>query len=214
MNTTPNMSPTTVTVIGGSRGTGALVATRAQSLGRGVRIVSRSGGPGPQHVAADATDIDAVRSAIRGSDAVVVVVGAPGRDRSGVRAAVTAATVRAMNAEGVRRLVVQSSFGIADSADLLPFVTKRIIVPLFLRRAFDDHEAQEELVRASRLDWTIVRPAYLTDKPATGRPIDIASGQEGAMSPKVSRHDVARRIVELLDDSQSVHRTITLGTPR
>lgn len=216
-STEPGASPTRtsdITVIGASKGTGALIAAHAQRAGRSVRTVSRSPGSGTLHLAADGSDVHAVQRAIRGSGAVIVAVGAHRRDRTPIRTRVTRATIEAMRAEGITRLIVQSSFGVAESADLLPFVTKRLIVPLFLRNVFADHEGQEALVRASGLDWTIVRPGYLTDAPPTGRPVDIPRGAEAGMSPKVSRADVARRIVEILEDPSTYRQALTLGTPR
>lgn len=217
----PRITPTTpptrindITVIGASKGTGALVAAHARHAGLSVRTVSRSPGSGPGHVATDASDVPAVRRAIRGSGAVVVTVGADRRDKTPIRTRVTHSTIEAMHAEGITRLIVQSSFGVGESADLLPFVTKRIVVPLFLRNVFADHETQEALVRASDLDWTIMRPGYLSDAPPTGGPVEIPRGAEGDMSPNVSRADVARRIVDVLDDPSTYGRALTLGTPR
>src|SRR5665647_3946232 len=73
-----------ITVVGGSRGTGALVAQQAAAAGHEVRTVSRSLGAsiaGVEQVALDATDAVALQPAVRGADAVIVTVGARGRDR-------------------------------------------------------------------------------------------------------------------------------------
>jgi hypothetical protein len=37
------------------------------------------------------------------------------------------------------------------------------------RKVYEDKDRQEEAIRASALDWTIVRPTVLNDKPARGR---------------------------------------------
>src|SRR5665647_1303719 len=68
-----------ITVVGGSRGTGALVAQQAAAAGHEVRTVSRSLGAsiaGVEQVALDATDAVALQPAVRGADAVIVTVGA------------------------------------------------------------------------------------------------------------------------------------------
>ncbi|MFV0433060.1 MAG: NAD(P)H-binding protein, partial [Leucobacter sp.] len=76
----------TLAVIGASRGTGALTAHLAGSAGATVRAVSRSPGArgaGLTAVLGDATDPDTLSRAIAGCDTVIIMVGAPGRDRSG-----------------------------------------------------------------------------------------------------------------------------------
>ena len=72
-----------ITVIGGSRGTGALVAQQAAAAGDEVRTVSwslASPNAGVEQVALDATDADAMQPTGRGADAVIVTVGARARE--------------------------------------------------------------------------------------------------------------------------------------
>lgn len=64
-----------------------------------------------------------------------------------------------MEKAGVRRLICQSSLGIVESRADLGFLTKYMIVPIFLRLAFGDHEGKETVVKQSALDWTIIRPS-------------------------------------------------------
>jgi putative NADH-flavin reductase len=74
-----------------------------------------------------------------------------------------------MERKEVRRFVSLSSMGVGDSRSNLGFVTKFIIVPIFLRHAFADHAKQESVIRLSSLDWIIVRPPRLKDSPRTGQ---------------------------------------------
>jgi putative NADH-flavin reductase len=54
-----------------------------------------------------------------------------------------------------------------------------------------DHEAQEALLQDSDLDWTAVRPPFLTDGPRTGRFAYGFGNDEPGLTMKVSRADVA-----------------------
>ena len=70
---------------------------------------------------------------------------------------------------------------------------------LLLRPAYADHQEQERLVRASGLDWTIVRPAAFTDGPAG----DYVHGfprptRPGVSHLKIARIDVARFMLDQL----------------
>jgi len=98
----------------------------------------------------------------------------------------------------VSRLIWISSHGVGDSRGQSGFVFERIFVPLRLRAEFTDKERQEALVSASDLDWTIVRPARLTNGPVTGRlralprlPISIRDS--------VSRADIAEFVLTELE---------------
>lgn len=201
-----------ITVIGGSRGTGALVVQHAVAAGHTVRSVSRSGGaaPGAEHLALDATDANALRSAVHGADAVIVTVGGTGRQAP--RAGVTQAVIEAMRAEGVRRLLVQSSYGVGDSFDGMPFVVKRIVVPLLLKHALADHAVQEQLVADSGLDWTVLRPGGLTNEPATGRvKLGPSAGGPGILG-RVSREAVAALLLSSIDDPATYGHAFTIAS--
>lgn len=151
---------------------------------------------------------------LHGADAVLILVGAPGRDRSGLRAAVTRAALTAMESEGVRRLVALSSLGIGDSAWRLDPVTRRLIFPLLLPGAVADHTAQEQQVTASGLDWTILRPGYLGDGDRDPRFAAVESSDPRRLGAKVTRRDVAAFALDALEDPGTVGRSYVLGTRR
>ena len=83
-------------------------------------------------------------------------------DKTMLRANGTKNIIRAMETTGVQRFICQSSAGVGDSSDTLPFLMNYLIVPFLLRRAFADHEIQENYIKESQLDWVIARPAALT----------------------------------------------------
>jgi putative NADH-flavin reductase len=136
-------------------------------------------------------DSTAVRSAVPGHDAVVSAlgVGVPLRHDPDVIAGVRN-IISAMQTHGARRLIYLSFIGVRESRSAVGPVL-RYIAPIPLRHEIADHEAKEALVRASGLDWTIVRPPKLTNGARTGK---YRTG-EGITTwkpvPMVSRADVA-----------------------
>ena len=76
------------------------------------------------------------------------------------------ALIGAMTRSGVRRLVCISALGVGDSHGHGGFFFDRLFQPLLLRNASKDKERQEAAIRASSLDWVIVRPGALNDEPA------------------------------------------------
>ena len=156
------------------------------------------------HRAGDVLDAAAVQAAIAGHDAVMVALGA-GR-KGAVRAAGTRNVIAGMTRHGLRRLVCASTLGVGDSYPALNFFWKRIMFGLLLRDAFADHQAQEDAIRESGLDWVIVRPGAYTDGPATGVYKSGFAPAEKNIALKISRADVARFMLEQLTGTTWLRR--------
>lgn len=201
-----------LTVVGGSRGTGAHLARRALAAGNEVTVLSRSGGApdGARVVTGDATDTEVVRRAVEGADAVVVTVGgARGVRRQ--RAAVTETVVQAMRATDAHRVVVQSSLGAGGSGSLMPLPV-RLLMKALLAPALADHDAQERVITGSGLDWTVVRPTGLTDRPGTGSWRTLEVGDDGYLGGTVPREDLAALLLEVAGDLGTVGRAIGVSS--
>jgi putative NADH-flavin reductase len=201
-----------ILIFGSTGGTGRELVTQALDAGYEVTAFARNPArlddiaqENLHKVRGDVLDSAAVESAVGGHDAVLCAIGA-GAGRTTLREAGTRAIVRAMEKAGVRRLICQSSMGIGDSRTNLGFLTKYVIVPVFLRHAFADHERQEAVVRESDLDWTIVRPPHLKDGPRTGRYRHGFSPTDAAIEGKISRADVADFMLSQLTDDAYIRK--------
>lgn len=155
-------------------------------------------------VAGDVMNPVSVDSAIPGHDVVLVVLGA-GR-KGGVRATGTRNVIQAMKAHDMKRLICQSSLGVGDSRINLNFFWKYIMFGLLLRPAYADHELQEQYVRKSELDWTIVRPGAFTDGARTGEYRHGIFAVEDRPALKISRADVAEFLLKQLADLRYLHQ--------
>jgi uncharacterized protein YbjT (DUF2867 family) len=87
--------------------------------------------------------------------------------------------------------------GAGDSRGHGGFLYDRLFLPLLLRSVYKDKDRQEEVIRASSLDWIIVRGTMLTDDVARGsvRAITDLAGFHGG---RIARADVARFVVDQL----------------
>jgi putative NADH-flavin reductase len=65
----------------------------------------------------------------------------------------------------------------------------------------------EDIVRESGLDWTIVRPPRLTNKPLTGR-YRTAHNQNLRGGMSISRADVAQLMLHLLHQADTIKEVI------
>jgi uncharacterized protein YbjT (DUF2867 family) len=121
-----------------------------------------------------------------------------------VEVAGTVQILAAMQAQGVRRLIAVTSMGVGDSIGQVPAFF-RVLMRLTLKQIMAAKEEQETLIRASGLDWTIVRPGGLTDGAPTGQ---YQSGTDRAIkATRVARADVAEFVVRQLNDQQYLHQT-------
>ena len=204
-------------IFGSTGGTGRQLVEQALVQGHAVTAFARDPAKvDVEHanlrvVQGDAMDFASVEHAMQGQEAVLSALGLPASNKSMVRADGTRNIIRAMEKEGVRRLVCQTSLGYGDSRDILPFHMKYIIVPLILRNAFADHELQEHHIRQSSLDWIIVRPGTLTNGDLTCAYRHGFAATDKGLKIKISRADVAEFMLRQLADDTYLHGTPSIS---
>jgi putative NADH-flavin reductase len=202
-----------IIVFGSTGGTGRELLRQSLERGHIVTAFARNpdrieatGHANLRVIGGDVLNSSAVESAVSGQEAVLITIGAGAR-RTTVREDGTRIIVAAMEKAGVKRLLCLSSLGVGDSRSNLPFFTRYIVVGVFLRHAFADHERQEAVIKQSSLDWTIARPPHLTVGPRTGtyRHGFPTTGKQ--RNAKLSRADVADFMVKQLTDDTYFHQT-------
>jgi len=205
--------PTKILVLGATGGTGRLIVQQALAQGYEVTAMVRSAEKGRELVGAklvigDARDEAALRQALTGQDAVVSALGTPASPRKEVTLLSTAtqALVSAMQAERVPRLVAITGMGAGDSVGHGGFVFDHLIYPLLLRNVYADKNRQEAIVRDSGLDWVLVRPAVLNDKPgrASPRALENLTGFHGGT---IARADVASFVLDQVNSDGWLRRS-------
>jgi len=156
-------------------------------------------------VQGDVMDLPSVEKAVQGQDAVLCSLGAGAKGM--VRSMGTKNIIRAMEKAGVRRFVCQSSLGVGDSWGNLDLFWKYIMFRGILRQAYADHVSQEDHVRQSDTDWTIVRPAAFTDGNRTGEYRHGFPGNDKTTKLKISRADVADFMLKQLRHDEYLRKT-------
>jgi putative NADH-flavin reductase len=161
-------------------------------------------------VAGDVREGDALSSAVRGQDVVISLIGAGDSFKpNGVIAASAPRIVHAMEREGVRRLIFTSGFGVGETYRDAPLPLK-IFARLLLKDIYRDKAAGEVAIRASKLDWTIVYPTGMNDKPARGT---YRAGERLKLRgfAFISRADVADFLVKQVDDASYIRRSVVIS---
>ncbi|RZB16702.1 SDR family oxidoreductase [Streptomyces sp. F001] len=208
-------------VIFGANGpTGRLATEQALAEGHSVTAVTRRpdafplSGAALRVVGADIMDAEAVDRAVAGHDAVISTVGVPyTKEPVTVYSEGTANVVKAMQSHGIRRLVCVSSIGVNyEDAPGEAFIFRKLIVPVLLkmgRPLYDDAARMEEIVRASDLDWTVIRPAGLFDGTTTTDYVVSKTRHPGWFT---SRKDLADALVREGVDHRNVGAVVEVIT--
>ena len=222
-----------LTIFAATGGIGRQLLEQAVTAGHDVTAVVRNPQSLPSTparvVIADlaAAEPAALQSAVSGADAILSGLGARTKADAGVAWKGTKAITEAMQASGVRRIVVVSAAPIGtvpspsrphphppkhDPGD--GFFMRRLANPI-VKAAFREHYADlarmEEILRDSDLDWTIVRPPRLTDKPVTGT-YRTAYGQNLPGGWSVPRADVAQYMLRVIGEPDTIKQIVGIAS--
>ncbi|MFI7422624.1 NAD(P)-dependent oxidoreductase [Nonomuraea sp. NPDC049684] len=165
-------------------------------------------------VTAGLADPRALAPAIEGGDAVLIALGPRGRGPTTVHTTAMRSILQAMADVSARRVLLVSAAGmVADAGDgpLTRYVLKPLVLRPLLKNSYADLAESERLLRASGLDWTIVRPSRLLDGGPTGRyrtAVDL--NLRGGRS--TTRADLAACMLELAGDPASAGHVVSVAT--
>lgn len=194
-----------IVIVGGHGKVALLLAAALTGRGHTVRSTIRNAahsaevrqtGAVPYLLDIETGDAAEFAEALSGADVAVFSAGAGGdgnieRKRT-VDLGGSLKTIEAAQEVGIERFVQVSAMGVDEP---LPDDTDPV-----WRAYVEAKRDADDALRASDLDWTIVRPGRLTDGPATGS-VAIA---ERLPSGEISRADVAAVLVAALEDDSTV----------
>ncbi len=200
-------------VVGATGGTGKHLVSQAIERGHSVTAFVRDPTRIPQRhqrltlVQGNILDENAVNAVVAGQDAVVCALGhkrwfTPNR----ILSEGTENIVRAMQTHGVRRFVCETSLGVGSSFGRLGLYYTGFTIPFILPFYYWDKGRQEEVIRRSNLDWIIVRPGLLNNRPARGNVKHGASVGNWLWTVRISRSDVATFMLDQLSDDTYLHQ--------
>jgi putative NADH-flavin reductase len=209
-----------LTVFGATGGTGRQVLGQAVNAGHEVTAVVRDRARLPAElrdrvevVEVDVMDPGAIEETVKGRDAVISAIGDL-RSPSSVCADSARSIIAAMRAAGGGgRLVMASNSAMApgpgDDA-FTRYVVKPLILARVLRYMIDDMRRAERLVRASGLDWTIVRAGRLTDRP--GKAAYRSAIDRNVLGGfQITRADLATALLDAAADPALAGHVISAG---
>lgn len=180
-----------------------------------IREKSKGTIPGVKYIEGSPTDGHLLAKALKGIDAVVVSLNINRTSDNPFAKVVSPLTlisdsikvlIPAMQKNNVKRLITISASGVGDSWMNMPLIARILIKNSNIMRAYEDHDRQEQLIKASTLDWTIVRPVMLTNKENE----NYKATQGKPAGSGISRAGVARFVLDALESGKNIREVVTL----
>lgn len=209
-----------IAVFGANGPTGRHLTGQALAAGHEVVAVTRRPGslparPGLTEAVADATDPAAVDAAVEGTDAILSALGARfSKDTVSLYSASATAITDAMARHGVKRLLAISS-SIADpgwrptGAHFFNHVLDPLVNRRLGRTLHEDMRRMEDVIRATGLDWTLVRPSGLFEHPVV---TDYRTAPVSADGVFTARTDLAASMLRELEERRHVRAAMGVIT--
>ncbi|MDD4967943.1 MAG: NAD(P)H-binding protein [Paludibacter sp.] len=197
-----------VVIFGANGKTGILLVE--QALAKGYQVVAyirRAGtirieNPKLKIVVGNLNETLKMKDAITGADACISALGGGSLSKHATEVMVGIRNiVSIMEITKVHRFIYLSSLGANESGDMIAQPMRFILLKMLLRVTLADHNTNENIIKSSKLQWTLVRPGSLTDGMLTG---EIKHGYEKIKikgSPTISRANVASFMIQQLNDA-------------
>lgn len=204
-----------ILIIGGTGKTGRHIIDRALQKGHLVTVLARSPAklklehPNLKILQGNILLPKEVEAAVQGQDAVLSALG---HKRFFIPTSTlskgTANLIVAMANHDVKRLVCITSLGINDSRFRLGLYYTLFVIPFIIFFYFMDKSKQEKLIIDSSLDWTIIRPAQLTNGKKRAEYKHGPNMGSYILTKFISRADVAHFMLQQLTDKQYLHKAV------
>jgi putative NADH-flavin reductase len=199
-----------IVIFGSTGGTGKQLVKQGLELGYEVTAFART----PEKLdefksdnlkisCGDVFNFADVEKAVIGQDAVLSALGNPTLKVNNTTSEGTRNIVKAMQLNGVKRFVCETSLGVGDSREQSGFLFSKIIIPTLLKNAIADKEIQEQIIRESDLYWIIVRPGGLRNSPKASK---YRAGLDKSISGNIARADVAEFMLKQINSDEFLRK--------
>ncbi len=210
-----------IVVFGATGIVGKAVVNEALNKGHKVTVLTRNARKiTTQHkhlhvVEGNVMDRSIVHHVLKEQEAVIQTLGIGGKGDGKPTTVVSDANqliMEEMEQVNVKRLIAISVIGAGDSWTFLPWIYRKLVLPLFMKwfqAVIDDKNRMEPIIQKSHLDWTIVRCTTVKDCPAKGK---IKASLDGkGLKFTISAADMATFMVEQLTDNRYLKQAPTIS---
>ncbi len=193
-----------VVVFGASGKVGRLVVAEALRREHSVRAVFHKTKPDLDDdnnldlIQVDRADAEAVTKVIIGAEAVISTLGSWGTASKDIVSVAAKHYIPAMETQGITRIISLTgaeAYDITDKLTPLRRIT-RTAARLVAHKILFDGEEHIRLLRASKLDWTVLRSPVMTSRPRTDYKLSLTAPKPWNV---ISRRAVANALLDQLD---------------
>lgn len=201
-----------IVIFGASGRTGLELVNQGLSQGRNVVAFVRNPAKFQirhKNLSIDKGDVlskEQVENAVSGCEGVLFAIGGKPWEKRPICTEGIKNVIAAMQKHNVRRLVVESAFGVKETGKGIYGRLLWIIIKDIMK----DKEDMEDAITASQLDWVIVRPTILTKGAKTDK-YRVGQNLRLGILPKISRADVADFMLKQLQDDKYIHQAPTIS---
>lgn len=213
-----------ILILGATGRTGQLAVNYALEKGFAVTALVRN--PAKLTISSDKltvvkgspTNINDVRIAMKGCHYVISLLSALSEKESFSFKKIAAPhtlkrtmqnVIAVMKENNIRKVMTLSSIGAGDSYRYAPWFMKLMIKITNFKVVFADHNAQEQLLMQSGLDWTIARPVGLNNEDAKANL--VVSYGKTPKPFKMSRMQLAQFFINQIDKVDYIHKVPILS---
>ena len=199
-------------IFGATGGTGRHLVEQALDGGHVVTVLVRNPATfSMQHerlfiMQGDVRNLANVETVVAGQDAILSALGSNQKGPVTLCVDGMKHILAAMTHSQVHRLLVVSAYGVAESHHRNLY---NLLLWTSLKEKMLDKERMEELIKHSDVDWTLVRPSFLTNGQRTQ---GYHNGTDLRMhiTSHISRADVAAFMLKTITDTTSLHKALAL----
>lgn len=198
-----------IVVFGATGGAGKQLVMQALATGYDVVVYARN--PSKLNIShehltviqGELSDAALIETAVKNAGAVLSALGPRGGSKNKPLTQGMQNIIAAMKKQGISRLIVTSTLSAKDTKDKPDFKTKALVnlVKTTMHAAYEDIVDSAETVRASDLEWTIVRLASLNNKPKSGK-VKVGYVGTGEVGMSISRADIADFMLKQIEDTK------------
>jgi putative NADH-flavin reductase len=203
-----------IAVIAADGRTGHAFVKAALAAGHHIQAGAREGsslepGPSLQVVPCDATNPAQVKALLQGQDAVVSFIGHVKGSHATVQTDAINTALSVMKKLGMKRIVSLTGTGVRFPEDKITLIDRilNLSIRLIDPRRVRDGIQHVEALKASELDWTVLRVLKLQNTSAG----DFLLTPNGPTKPYVSRQETAQAALQVLEQASFIRQAPILS---
>ena len=202
-----------IAIIGASRGIGKALLETVLAEDHDVTVLARypekieKTHPRLRIVAGDVLNSGDVENLAKDQDVICSCIGSPITFKPVELFSKAAKNITAaVQKNPGQRYITVTGIGAGDTEGHGGFLYDKIFKPLLLKTIYEDKNREEAIVKASGIDWLIVRPAGLTNGKHTGK-YRVINDLTGVTARRISRLDVADFILSQIKEPTQFGKT-------